>query len=134
MSEALHYQTIDAVGKLLRARTLSSVELTEHMLARIEQVDGYLKSYATVTAEQAVAAAERADDEFARGIDRGPLHGIPIAVKDLCFTRGIRTMGGLAVRADFVPKFDATVVTRLHHAGGRTTWKTQSHRRRDGRL
>jgi amidase len=68
-------------------------------------------------AEAALKEAQNAEQEIASGNYRGPLHGVPIAVKDLCYTRGIRTMGGAKVNADFVPDFDATVVTRLAEAG-----------------
>ena len=113
----LHYHTLTEVAELLRTRQISSAELTKTILDRIDALDGRLKSYATVTAAQALAAAAQADAEIAAGRYRGPLHGIPIAVKDLCFTRGVRTMGGTAVLADHVPDFDATVVTRLEAAG-----------------
>ena len=68
-------------------------------------------------ADSAMEAAKRAEDEIARGNYKGPLHGVPIAVKDLCFTYGVRTMGGSKVMADHVPNFDATVVARLETAG-----------------
>lgn len=87
------------------------------MLARIESVDKQLKSFATVTADHAMAAAKKAEQEIADNQYRGPLHGIPIAVKDLCFTAGVRTMGGLKVLQEFVPAIDATVVKRLNQAG-----------------
>ena len=67
--------------------------------------------------EEARAAARAAEREIAAGKYRGPLHGVPIAVKDLCYTKGIRTMGGTAVRKDFVPDVDATVVSKLRDAG-----------------
>jgi len=93
------------------------VEVTQHLLDRIAHVDGYLKSYATVTPEQALADARTAEREIRAGKYRGPLHGVPIGIKDLCYTKGVRTMGGLAVRKDFVPGFDATVVSKLRDAG-----------------
>ena len=93
------------------------MELTRSVLARIDRLDRRLHSYATVMEEQALAAAERATTEIASGSYRGPLHGVPVAVKDLCFTRGVRTMGGARVLAEHVPEFDATVVTRLAAAG-----------------
>ena len=117
MTEDLHYKTITELAPLVRDGELSSVELTESQLARIEQLDGYLKSYATVMADSARAQARTADAEIASGNYRGALHGIPIAVKDLCFTIGVRTMGGSAVFADNVPEYDATVVKRLNDAG-----------------
>ena len=86
-------------------------------LDRVEALDGELKSYATVMADSAMAQARAAEAEISGGTYRGPLHGVPIAVKDLCFTTGVRTMGGTRVMADFVPDFDATVVSRFEAAG-----------------
>jgi amidase len=94
------------------------------MLVRISTVDPALKSYATVMGEQAIADAQKAAAEIAAGRYRGPLHGVPIGIKDLCYTRGVRTMGGLAVRRDFVPSEDATVVARLRAAGAVVLGKT----------
>ena len=113
----LHYQTIAEVGARLRARELSPVELTQAILERIEALDGDLKSYATVMADSAMASARVAEQEIAAGNYRGGLHGVPIAVKDLCFTTGVATMGGAQVLRDFVPDFDGTVVQKLNAAG-----------------
>ena len=113
----LHFKPLLEVAAFLQNRDISSVELTQSLLKRIESLDGMRKSYATVMADQALAAAEQVDQELAERKYRGPLHGIPIAVKDLCFTKGIRTMGGAAVLADHIPNEDATVVTRLAEAG-----------------
>jgi len=99
------------------AHELSPVGLTRQMLERIAAVDPRLKSYATVMRDQAMADATAAAKEIASGHYRGPLHGVPIAVKDLCFTKGVRTMGGTAVLRNFVPTYDATVVSKLHSAG-----------------
>ncbi len=115
--ESLHYHTLTRLADLLRNRSISPVEVTTAMLERIHQVDAVLRSYATVTEERALSAARVAEREIAAGRYRGPLHGVPVAVKDLCCTRGTRTMAGLAVRKDYVPDFDATVVTRLEKAG-----------------
>lgn len=93
------------------------VELTKAMLKRIARLEPRLQSYATVTADRALATAEAADAAIQSGDYRGPLHGVPIAVKDLCYTKGVRTMGGLKVLADFEPDFDATVVSKLEQAG-----------------
>ena len=81
------------VAALVRNRDISSVELTQSLLKRIASLDGRQKSYATVMADHALAAAEQADQELAEKKYRGPLHGIPIAVKDVCFTKGVRTWG-----------------------------------------
>jgi amidase len=113
----------DAARRIAR-RELSPVDLTRDMLARIAAVDPVLQSYATVMADSAMAEAQTATREIAAGRYRGPLHGIPIGVKDLCWTKGVRTMGGLAVRRSFTPQEDATVVTRLRRAGAVVLGKT----------
>jgi amidase len=115
--DLLHYASLQEVARLIEARELSPVELTQHMLDRIAAVDSRLHSYATVMPERALWAAQRAEEEIAAGAYRGPLHGVPVAVKDLCFTRGTRTMGGLRVLSDFLPGYDGTAVTRLEEAG-----------------
>lgn len=113
----LHYKTIAEIAELIRSRELSPVEVAGAALDRIAALDGELKSYATLTADRAMSAARDAEREIADGGWRGPLHGVPVAVKDLCFTRGVRTMGGAKVYADHVPSFDSTVVERLAAAG-----------------
>ena len=113
----LHYASLADVAKLISARELTSTTITRRMLDRIAVVDGRLKSYVTVMNDRAMASAERADAEIRAGRYRGPLHGVPIAVKDLCNTRGVRTMAGTKVMANLVPDFDATVVARLEAAG-----------------
>ena len=117
LPENLHYKSIREVAGLIESREISPLELTRMMLERIESLDGQLKCYATVTAERALTSASKAEQEIMAGTYRGPLHGIPIAVKDLCYTNGTRTMGGMAVFRDFIPDFDATVVARLENAG-----------------
>lgn len=113
----MHYEKLLDVARLVESRQVSSVELTRAILERIASVDVALKSYATVTGERALKAAKDADRQIDAGRYRGPLHGIPIAVKDLCYTRGVATMGGLAVRRAFIPDHDATVVEKLESAG-----------------
>ncbi|HEY0438262.1 MAG TPA: amidase [Phenylobacterium sp.] len=118
------YLSLRETARRIAARTQSPVDLTREMLARIAAVDPTLKSYATVMADSAMAEAHAAAHEIAAGRYRGPLHGIPIGVKDLCWTKGVRTMGGLAVRRSFVPQEDATVVSRLRAAGAVVLGKT----------
>ena len=96
---------------------ISPVELTTRILDRIAAVDPTLKSYATVMRDQALAAAKRAEEEIQHGTYRGPLHGVPIAVKDLCYTKGVRTMAGTSIYASFIPDHDATAVAKLSQAG-----------------
>src|SRR5207237_7465590 len=102
---------------LIKSQQLSPVAVTQALLERITQLDGRYKSYATVMADQALAAARVAEQDIRAGTYRGPLHGVPVAVKDLCFTKGVRTMGGTRALADHVPTFDATVVAKLRAAG-----------------
>jgi amidase len=115
--ESAHWMTLQAISQLIASRAVSPVALTRHMLNRIRRVDPNLKSFATVMEGQAMAAATEAEREISAGKYRGPLHGVPVAVKDLCYTRGVRTMGGTKVLRDFVPDEDATVVARMHEAG-----------------
>jgi aspartyl-tRNA(Asn)/glutamyl-tRNA(Gln) amidotransferase subunit A len=111
------YASIAELGARLRAKALTSLQLTEAYLARIDQIAPKLNSFVTVTADVARAQARRADDELAAGHDRGPLHGIPYAVKDLIDTAGIRTTWGCKAMLDRVPTVDAHVVERLREAG-----------------
>ena len=113
----LHYQSLTSVSDLIRRRRLSPVEAVEAMLGRIARLDGAHRSYAFVLAERARARAKVAEAEIGRGIWRGPLHGVPIAVKDLCNTRFAPTTSGTTIFRDFTPDFDATVVARLERAG-----------------
>ncbi len=125
MPSDLHYLSLDEVARRLKARKLSSVELTQAMLDRIDRVDSRLKSYATVTADRALDDAVRLDAEAASGTSRGPLHGVPIAVKDLCNTEGIATAAGMEIHRGNVPSRDATVVARLKQAGAVILGKLQ---------
>lgn len=113
----LHYSTIREAGELLKSGQLSPVELTRAFLDRIEQLDETLQAYITVLPEQAMAAARTAEAEILRGDYRGPLHGIPIALKDLYDTTGIRTTASSRVMAERVPGADATATARLAAAG-----------------
>lgn len=115
--EGLHYMSLHDVARRIAAREISPVDLAHHMLDRIAKLDPTLKSYATVMHDQALADAHAAEQAIQAGNYRGPLHGVPVAVKDLCYTKGVRTMGGSAVYRNFVPDFDGTVVSRLHAAG-----------------
>lgn len=123
----LHYATLTEAGAALRAGDTTSVALTERLLQRIESLDGALNSYITVTADHALAQARRADAALRKGRDRGPLHGIPMAVKDLIATNGIRTTGGSLVYENWVPDYDATVIRKLDDAGAVMLGKTGLH-------
>ncbi len=122
---ALHYQTLSDTCRQLKSGARRSVEVTEHLLNRIAALEPELGSYAMVLADEALQQAERLDQAQARGQPLGALHGVPIAVKDLLFTRGKVTASGTLVMADFVPDYDATVVQRLQQAGAVVIGKTQ---------
>jgi len=119
--------TIREAADALRARRVSAVELAAAAAARIERLNSKLNAFITVTAEGAMEEARQADAELAAGRDRGPLHGIPVAVKDLFATRGVRTTCGSKVYEDFVPGFDAAVVERLRAAGAVMLGKLNMH-------
>jgi amidase len=125
MSADLHYLGLGKIAKRLKSRQLSSVEVTRALLDRIGRLDPKLKSYATLTPERALADAEARDAESAAGSLRGPLHGVPIAVKDLCDTEGVPTAAGMWIHRDNVPKQDATVVARLKANGAVILGKLQ---------
>jgi len=113
----LHYAGITELAEQIRSGDLSPVDLTQHMLDRIDKLDGQLKSFATVTRDRALNEASQAEHEISGGNYRGPLHGIPIAVKDLIDTKDIPTLGGLAVLNGNIPNEDAPVLRKLREAG-----------------
>jgi len=108
---------VGALTDLLHRREVSSEEVVRACLARIESLNPKLAAFITVSTEAALRAARRADGELARGRSRGPLHGVPFAVKDALWTKGVRTTNGSRLFEDFVPSEDATVVARLRAAG-----------------
>ena len=112
---------------MLRARRVSSRELVTESLRQIERLDSKLNAFITVTGEMALREADERDSELASGIDRGPLHGIPIAHKDLMRTKGVRTTAGSKIYANYVPQRDAAIVTKLHQAGAISIGKTGLH-------
>ncbi|MEO8049006.1 MAG: amidase [Acidobacteriota bacterium] len=118
---------LQSLGAALRARKVSSRELVTQSLREIERLDSKLNAFITVTAEAALAEADERDAELAGGIDRGPLHGVPIAHKDLMRTRGVRTTAGSKIFADYVPQRDASIVTKLREAGAVSVGKTGLH-------
>jgi aspartyl-tRNA(Asn)/glutamyl-tRNA(Gln) amidotransferase subunit A len=119
--------TILETADALRARRVSAVELAQQSLKRIGQLDSKLRAFITVTGERALEQAKRADTELASGRDRGPLHGIPMALKDLFFTRGVPTTAGSPIYANFVPDCDAAVMERLAAAGAVMLGKLNMH-------
>jgi aspartyl-tRNA(Asn)/glutamyl-tRNA(Gln) amidotransferase subunit A len=112
------------VAEKIRTRQISPVELTERVLARIDALDGTLNAFITVLAEQATRDAQKAEREILAGHHRGPLHGVPVSIKDLFATKDIRTSAGSRVLANHVPDHDATVIERLRTAGAIMVGKT----------
>jgi aspartyl-tRNA(Asn)/glutamyl-tRNA(Gln) amidotransferase subunit A len=119
--------TILEAARLLRNGGVSSLELTQAALQAISAHDKKLNAFITVTDELAVEEAKRADAELARGVDRGLLHGIPIALKDVFSTRGIRTTVGSKLFENYVPDCDSAVTERLQQAGTVLVGKTNMH-------
>lgn len=124
-SQPLHFQTISQIVRQTKSGALSAERLTQYMLDRITSRDETLKSYVRVLNESALQQARALDDMQRRGDRLGALHGVPIAIKDLLFTQGVETASGTRVMADFVPDYDATVVSRLREAGAVIIGKTQ---------
>lgn len=117
MSADLAWMTIGEVAPLVAARVVSPRELVEALLDRIQGVGSRLNAFITVDADGARSEAGRAEAEIARGAYRGPLHGVPIAIKDNIWTAGLRTTAGSSILGGFVPIDDATIVRRLRQAG-----------------
>lgn len=115
------------VGELIRDREVSPVEVTTGVLERIDRLDGVIGAFVTVMADQALRAARAAEREIAAGVYRGPLHGVPVSLKDLISTRGVRSTAGSASMADRVPDHDAAVVERLGEAGAVIVGKAQTY-------
>lgn len=122
--EALCDLPLLELAEQIRARQVSPVEATEGVLERIATLDGMLNAFITVLAEESLQEAREAEREILAGQYRGPLHGVPLSVKDLFFTRGIPTTAASRVLAQHVPDTDATVVTRLRDAGSVLIGKT----------
>jgi len=127
MTDELHFKTIAELGALLRGRDLSPVELTEAFLKRIEALDPQLNAFITITADLARAQAKSAEEEIAAGRYRGPLHGIPIGLKDIYSTKGILTSGHSKICIDNIPEADATATRKLFDAGSVLLGKLATH-------
>jgi aspartyl-tRNA(Asn)/glutamyl-tRNA(Gln) amidotransferase subunit A len=123
----LHELSIAEAGARLRAGSLTSTALTEHALARVATLEPLLNAFLLVTTERALADAERADRELKAGIDKGPLHGIPHALKDIYETAGIRTTCHSKLLVEHVPQADGTAATKLAAGGAVLLGKLATH-------
>jgi aspartyl-tRNA(Asn)/glutamyl-tRNA(Gln) amidotransferase subunit A len=118
--------SISAAADQVRTRQLSPVDLVRSCLERIDQLESRLQAWVTVNREVAVVTARLREEEIQRGQYRGPLHGIPIGLKDIFYTAGLKTTAGSPIYADFVPEYDATTVRLLKEAGAIILGKVQT--------
>ncbi|MBI4298443.1 MAG: amidase [Chloroflexi bacterium] len=114
------------LADLIAAKKLSPVELTERFLKRIEELNPTLNAYLTVTGDEAIAVASRAEEALVKGKELGPLHGVPISIKDLELTKGVRTTLGSLVFQEYVPDMDSIIVERVQRAGAIVLGKTNT--------
>src|SRR5262249_59897801 len=119
--------TIEEFGRRLRGREITSAQVTEECLQRIATADRELNAFIQVTADEARREAREADREIAAGHDRGPLHGVPISIKDLLDMRGLATTAASRVRQGHVAARDAATITHLRQAGAVFVRKTNPH-------
>ena len=122
--KGIPFLTVAELGRLIREKAVSPVEATEAYLDRIDDLDFKFNAYLTVCRREALRAAREAEQEIGRGDYKGPMHGIPVGIKDQIWTRGIRTTGGSRLFRDLVPDEDATVVVNLKRAGAVILGKT----------
>ncbi len=123
----LCYLTAAQLAPLIARKDISPVEVVEAHLARAQTLEPTLNSFITMLPDRATAAARQAEREIQKGQYRGPLHGIPLALKDLYYTQGIRTTSGSRIFDDFVPDFDCTVASRFEEAGAILLGKLNMH-------
>ena len=123
MSEMHELGVVEAAG-MIWSGAISAVELMEGLLERCDAMDGALKVWVTLDGDAAMAAARERDGELASEGARGPLHGVPVGIKDIYFTRGVLTTSGSTIYAEFVPDYDATTVALLRQAGAVIMGKT----------
>jgi aspartyl-tRNA(Asn)/glutamyl-tRNA(Gln) amidotransferase subunit A len=119
--------TIHELAPLIEKREVSPVDITREALARIQTLDARLHSFITVGADQALEAARAAESEIASGAYRGPLHGVPLGIKDNIAVAGWSTTNGSALMTDHITDYDATVVERLRGAGAVIVGKNNMH-------
>lgn len=124
MPEDLYYTSAAELRNMIKNRHISPVELIKMFLARIEEINPIINAYCTVVHDMALKSAREAESLIMKGCSIGPLHGIPVSIKDTTLTRGIRTTFGSMVYEDFVPEIDALVVERLKRAGAIILGKT----------
>ena len=123
----LCFASAGELSRLIQNREVSPVEVIDAHLDRIEATEGVLNSFITLLPDEARAAARRAEGEIQGGNYRGPLHGIPVGLKDLFNTAGVRTTSGTRIFDDFIPAEDCTVAAKFRHAGAILLGKLNMH-------
>ena len=126
-SSELCLLSLEDLAQLIASKQVSPVDVTQAVLDRIERLNPQLNAFITITGEQAIEQARVAEQEIAAGRYRGTLHGVPIALKDLYATKGVRTTAGSKILADWIPDHDATVVAKLNTAGAISVGKLGMH-------
>ena len=117
MPEPFQLSVAQAAGEIRRG-SLSPVELAQSLLTRIDALDPSLKAWVTIDREEVLSEAQRREEELGQGGPKGPIHGVPVGLKDIYYTAGMLTACGSRINADFVPDYDATTVSRIKDAGG----------------
>ncbi|MEE9149361.1 MAG: amidase, partial [Candidatus Tectomicrobia bacterium] len=123
MAEQFHLGVAE-ISTQIKNRHLSPVELAESLLARIDNLDPALQAWVTLDREDIIATAQQRERELEQSAWRGPVHGVPVGLKDIFYTAGMKTTACSRIYADFVPSYDATAVTRLKEAGAIILGKT----------
>ncbi len=126
LTDPIYFSSVKSLAAAIRGKSISSEELVRSCLERIEAVNGKLNAVVQLVADDALARAREADQALARGDSLGPLHGVPMTIKDSLDTRGVVTTGGTKGRASFIPEEDATVVKRVKDAGAILLGKTNT--------
>ena len=127
MSDDLHYMSAAEAGRKIAAKELSSAELTEALLARTDAIDGKLNAYIRVLGDQARVSAKAADEAIASDGSKGPLHGVPVGLKDIIDLEGVHTTAHSKLLLDNVATSDAFVTAKLKQAGAVITGKLSTH-------
>ena len=110
--------TVSQASQQIKEKKLSPVDLAQSLLERIDATESDLKAWVTIDKEEVLTTAKQLEEEASQGKSRGLLHGVPVGLKDIFYTAGMKTAAGSKVYADFVPDFDATSVAKIKEAGG----------------
>jgi aspartyl-tRNA(Asn)/glutamyl-tRNA(Gln) amidotransferase subunit A len=121
------FWSLEELSNALKEKQISPVEVTQQLIDRIESVDKNINSYITVAHEKALASANQAEKEILTGDIKGPLHGVPVGLKDLIYTKEIKTTMGSEIYQDFLPDYNATVTDKLEEAGAIIIGKLNTH-------